>query len=271
MKKLISILLSLLVLVSCNNDDPLKTAPEIPPVGTMVIDFGDLGKVNKSAVSTTTNWLFSAVNVGVWSGIIGTTFAIPVAAFKTAFNHEPTPVGDLTWQWEYSVDGFTSKYKARLVAELESASKIKWEMYISKTGIDPFEEFLWFEGKSNTDGKSGLWILYHSAAFPEKAVQIDWKRDSDEVGEVKYTYVREKNDARQTDNFKGSTLAYGIQKSELDAFVTIHAYDFQVKNFTDTQIEWSRQTYAGRVKAAHFYNDTNWHCWNSQGLDVVCN
>ena len=77
-----------------------------------------------------------------------------------------------------------------LLGTLE-ADQVKWEMYITKTGIEPFDEFLWFEGTSKIDGKSGQWILYHSAAFPEKTVQIDWKKEAEEVGEIKYTYVRE--------------------------------------------------------------------------------
>lgn len=270
MKQYLAIMLGVLIFTSCDNKDLARTAPDIPPVETMVFDFGNMADLNKSAHATKINWGYSALNVGIWSGIIGTTFAVPVAAFRAAFGQQPTVVSDLIWQWEYSVEGFTNQYNARLVGELESASKIKWEMFISKSGINPFDEFLWFEGTSNIDGKSGQWILYHSAAFPEQTIQIDWKKEDNQVGEITYTYVREKDDQRLADKFYGSTLTYGLQDSELDAFVTIHAYNFQSGIFSDTNIEWSRTSYNGHVKAEHFFNDTNWHCWDSQGADIEC-
>jgi len=271
MKLNLVILLGVLLFASCSNEDPAKTAPEIPPVETMVIDFGRMADTNKSASVSNTNWAYSAINVGVWSGIIGTTFAIPVAAFRSAVGHQPVDVGDLTWQWEYTVEGFTSQYSARLVGAVESVSTIKWEMYVTKTGINPFNEFLWFEGTSNMDGNSGQWVLYHSSAMPEKTIQIDWKKENDKVGEIKYTYVREKNDQRQPEKFKGSTLTYGLQNAELDIFVNIHAFDFQSNLFNDTNIEWSRTKYNGRVKSELFFKNPNWHCWDSQGADVDCN
>lgn len=271
MKQYLAILFGVLIFASCDNKELARTAPEIPPVETMIIDFGNMADATKSASATKINWGYSALNVGVWSGIIGTTFAVPVAAFRAAFGQQPTVVSDLIWQWEYSVEGFTSQYSARLVGELESASKIKWEMYISKTGINPFNEFLWFEGTSNIDGQSGQWILYHSAGLPDKTIQVDWIKEDKQVGEIKYTYVREKNDQRLADKFYGSNLTYGLQDNDLDAFVNIHAFDFESGMFLDTDIEWSRTSYNGHVKAEHFFNDTNWHCWDSQGSDIQCN
>jgi len=50
----------------------------------------------------------------------------------------------------------------------------------------------------------------------------------------------------------------------------IHAYQESKAQFTDTFVEWSRSNYAGRVKAAGFFNDQAWHCWDSTGNDVVC-
>ena len=224
----------------------------------------------KSATPAKTNWTFSATSIGIWNLIIGTTFAIPVAAFNSAFGYEPTNVDDLTWQWMYSVDGFTSQYTARLIGKLQP-SQVKWEMYITKTGIESFDEFLWFEGTSDLDNNSGQWILYHSSEFPEKTIQIDWKKENDEIGEIKYTYVRELNDERQSDSFNGSTLTYGLQNSEFDAYVNIHAYNLQKGVFTDSFIEWSRTNFNGHVKAEHYFGDTDWHCWDTEGIDIDCN
>jgi hypothetical protein len=269
MKKFLAFTFLALFFLSCEKEDTTEVAPSIPPVETMLVDFGKLADATKSATFEKTNWLYSALTVGSWSAILGTTFAVPVAAFGTALKNEPTYLNNLTWQWQYSVEGFTSQYSARLIGKILK-SGIQWEMYITKTGIQPFDEFLWFEGISSIEGNIGQWVLYHSAAFPEKTIQIDWKKEAEKVGEIKYTYVREKNDQGEQDKFKGSTLSYGLQNKEFDIFVNVHAYSAQELKFIDTAIEWSSTTYNGHVKAEGFFNDTNWHCWDSQGNDVVC-
>lgn len=269
------VILTVLSVDSCKKVDTVQTL-DIPPVETMVIDFGKLVDTNKSApiagnsLATNTNWLVAASTVGVWNIIIGATFAVPVAAFKASFNHASNKINDNTWEWNYSVDGFASKYSARLVGILQT-SQVKWEMYITKTGVDPFDEFLWFEGTSALDGKSGHWYLYHSAEFPEKTVQIDWQKEGAEVGNIKYTYIRELNSERQPDNFNGSYLVYGLQDATYDAYVNVHAYNNQTSDFSDTSIEWSRSDFSGHVKAPSFFDDSEWHCWDSSGNDVVCN
>jgi hypothetical protein len=271
MKHIFPLAFLALVLFGCNEEETqFNEAPAIPPVETMVIDFGSMANNTKSATFERTNWIYSATTVGAWNVIIGTTFAVPVAAFRAAINSQHTVIDNVTWQWEYEVEGFTSQYLARLVGKLQS-DEIKWEMYITKKGINGFDEFLWFEGTSKTDGKSGRWELYHSNVFPEKTILIDWKRENETVGEIMYTYVREKNDQREKDNFNGSTLTYGLQEGEFDIYVYVHAWDTQINQFNDTFIEWSRSAYNGHVKSENFFNDNNWHCWDSQGNDVVCN
>jgi hypothetical protein len=269
MKQILAITFIALFFFSCEKEDASEVAPAIPPVETMIVDFGRLADNTKSAAFAKTNWLYSATTVGAWSFIIGTTFAIPVEAFRSAINVEPTYMDNSTWQWQYSVDGFASQYSARLVGKM-LAKGVQWEMYITKTGNQPFNEFLWFQGISSIDGDIGQWILYHSAAFPEKTIQIDWKKTGDKVGEIKYTYVRQKNDLGQTDKFNGSTLSYGLQNKDFDVFVNIHAYSEQNSKFNDSFIEWNSTTYNGHVKAEYFFNDANWHCWDSHGDDTQC-
>lgn len=271
MKKLLTLFVAAtLSIVSCQEDNSDKAAPKIPPVESMVIDFGKMGQLEKSATFDRTNWVYSATTVGFWNLMIGTTFAVPVAALHAALDHEPKVVGDLSWQWEYNVDGFTGNYKARLVGKLLTASKVEWKMYIGKTGIDPFEEFLWFEGTSDMDGNSGQWILYHSAQFPEETIQIDWQRQEEQVGEIKYTYVREKTDKRQNDPMLGSTLSYGLQTGEFDIYVLANVYNNDKKAFSESWIEWGGTSYNGHVKAPDFFGDEAWHCWDSSGMDTEC-
>lgn len=273
LKQILLVLSIPFLIYSCNKEE---TAPEIPPLETMIIDFGHLSTSNKSALLngsentlTNVNWLYAATTVGVWNTLVGVTLAVPVASFKAAFNQVPVKTGDGTWQWSYSVGGFTSQYSARLVGQVLSG-QVKWEMYVTKTGVDPFDEFLWFEGVSTLDGNSGQWTLYHSPQDPVAVIRIDWQKSGDQVGNVKYTYVRELDNLQQPDNFNGSYLIYGLQDETFDAYVTVHAYNLQAAGFSDTNIEWSRTDFSGRVKSYSFYNDANWHCWDSGGNDIDC-
>ena len=270
MKKLTALTLVVLVLFAgCNKDDLDKRAPALPPAETLEIDFSRFAISEKSAAQQRVNWIYSATTVGIWNVIIGTTFAVPVASFRTAVKHEPVKTGDNTWQWQYDLDGFASRYTARLTGTLESGH-VKWEMYISKEGIHAFDEFLWFEGESKNDGKSGWWLLYHSHLFPDETVRIDWKLENEGIGEILYTYVRETNNEGLPDPFKGSTLRYGLQLGAFDAYVQSQTWDNARQVFNDTHIEWSRKNFSGRVKSQHFYKDSKWHCWDEQGYDLDC-
>ena len=266
----------LLSITACDNSNEGETAPDLPPYSTMVMDFEDFDDNQANVIygkSTTgqanSNWLYSRVVVGVWNTALFTTLAVPVASFKTAFSQKPVYLGNAKWQWAYTVAGFTSQYTARLTGEL-AGNEVIWEMYVTKNGIDSFEEFLWFTGASQIDGQSGNWVLNHSAAFPENMLSIDWEIDNEEIGNIKYTYVRALNNNRNTDTFKNSYINYGLQMGELDAFYDIHAFDQNLNKFVDVNIEWDRTSFIGQVMAPDYYNDTNWHCWNGVGEDIDC-
>jgi hypothetical protein len=143
-------------------------------------------------------------------------------------------------------------------------------MYLTKEGVQGFPEFKWFEGTSSLDGKSGAWTLYHSYQFQEAVLKMDWKRTNDEVGEVKYTYVRELDDNREINLFNGSWLTYGKQDDALDAFFKVHWWDAWTQKDKDAEIMWSTSEYYGKVKNSHFFGDEEWHCWDSYGYDMVC-
>ena len=266
--KILIILIFGILIFSCEKKETTTTPPDIPPVESMKIDFGQLAEI-KSVDISTTNWSLAAGTVGFWSSIIGTTLVVPVSAFVASFDHQPTQIDNKTWQWQYDVTRFTSTYTARLVAKLQT-DQVKWEMYISKIGINSFDEFLWFEGTSALDGNSGQWILYYSADFQDKLLQIDWQKDGENVGQVKYTYVREQNNQNAPDMYFGSTLTYGLQNKELDAYVNVHVYSPVKTDFTDINIEWSTTNFNGHIKSDLYYNDTDWHCWDISGNDIDC-
>ena len=278
-KKVIYAMLTLafVFLVSCekSNDDTVNAEVVLPPFASMAVDFNDFLDISSTSGKTATtakignNWLYPRIVVGIWNTALFTHLAVPVASFKSAFSHEAVSIGDQKWQWSYTVDGFTSQYAARLTGEL-SDDVVLWEMYVTKTGVGAFEEFLWFSGESEKDGSQGHWILNESAERPNKILRIDWERENDEISSIKYSWVRELNEEESDDLFKGSYLEYGSQEGDYNVFYTVHAYDANTTAFVDVNIEWNTTDFNGRVKAPSYFEDDAWHCWDGNGDDTAC-
>ncbi len=272
---LVLISLGLIGFNSCKNDNK-ETPPELPPYESMAIDFSQFGTDGKAAIDLNTdttmiNFAAAGLTVFFWNVTLTITLVVPVAAFYASFQNEAEYLGNGMWQWKYDVPGFANTYKARLTGKLQDNS-VKWEMYISRTGINAHDEFLWFEGTSDFDGNGGQWILYHSYAVQEAVLQIDWEKTNDEIGDIKYTYIRESDNGDDNQLTSGSYLQYGLKDADLNAFYSIE-YNQRNRDSSDmlnVDIEWSLTEYYGRIKAQHYFQDDDWHCWDSQGYDAVC-
>ena len=263
------------ILISSCEKNNKDEAPQLPPYESMVVDFSKFAGTQKSApgnneTNPTVNYTLSAVTVGYWNLVLGLTLAVPVASFYQALSHSPVFLGNKTWQWEYDCTGLASTYHSRLLGMIRE-SDVKWEMYMSKDGVGGHDEFLWFEGTSDLDGMGGQWILNHSYADQAGVLQIDWSKTGDEIGEITYTYIHEADNDDPNQLTAGSFLSYGLNENDLDAFYTVV---YNTRNRTEEDmtviIEWSSTEYNGRIKAEHYFQDAVWHCWDSQGLDVVC-
>lgn len=267
----ISLLFS--TLTSCEDKKDEGTPPELPPYESMAIDFSNFTDNTKatSLVNTNVNFGAAGLTVFVWNLTLGVTLAVPVASFYESFKHVAVFIGDATWQWTYDVKVLGATYTARMTGQIRT-DNVKWNMYVSRSGINAFEEFKWFEGTSDTDGNAGQWILYHSYELQEAVIQIDWKKTGNEIGDIKYTYIRssDNGDAKQLSN--GSYIQYGLQDDAFDAFYSVHSAtrDLETDGFKDVNIEWSTDNYYGRIKAFHYFQDTDWHCWNNEGVDIIC-
>lgn len=248
-------------------------APALPPAESMTIDFSDFIVGGKSATIlpdskgasavSNTNWTVAATVAGVWNSLLVLNLAVPVAAFKVAVENKPEYLDNKKWQWKYSAPVLGATYTARLTGQIRS-SDVKWEMYISREGVGGFGEFLWFEGTTNLDGKSGQWILTQSQQQQVPMLQIDWTKEGSVVGSIKYTYIK------TGDSFKDSYIQYGLTTNPLDAYYTVHFYENNRAKFVDVFIEWSTTGHNGRVKAIDYFQDSNWHCWDANGNDITC-
>jgi len=276
MKKIFTLLLLTVFMASLLTSCKKKKgdSPSLPPEESFIIDFSnfetgksaDFLSLDKSVENS--NWEYATLVAGYWRTILTSTLVVPVASFKLAVDQTPEWLEEKTWQWNYSVTVFSVLYKARLVGQIR-ASDVLWKMYVTKEGTGGFAEFIWFEGTSNLDGSGGQWTLNHSYTYQEPLLQIDWTKTSTGIGTVKYTYVRNLTNERSTDLFKNSYIEYGKTTGTLDAYYSIHFFNGQ--EFIDVDVEWSTVGFNGRIRSPWFGDtDPDWHCWNSNLVNIVC-
>lgn len=256
-----------LILSGCSDDDPVSshgTAPEIPPQSTFLIDFDDFNDAGivpnkESAVMTSANYAYSALNVAVWNTALTVTLIVPVAAFVEAFQHEPVWRSDDSWDWSYSFLAGGAMHTARLNGKVDDATVI-WKMYITKQ--DAFTDFLWFTGQGDLGVSTGQWILNMDPETPTAFMQIDWNRNASEgTADVKYTNIIPE------DAENGGYIFYGVTNDvDYDRFYEI--YNKGLDNITD--IEWNYTTKVGRVMDEYHFGDADWYCWDEALSDVLC-
>lgn len=263
----------LLLLAGCGSEDVTGSGPEppeIPPVSTFVMDFGDFTESTSfTQVSgdgetvllgaTTENWSFASLNVLVWNTVLTVGLAVPVASFIAAFGKSPVLHTDSTWVWSYNFFANDVLHLAELHGRAVGDT-VTWSMYISKQ--DAFTDFLWYTGVSDVQVTEGTWTLNNNPDDPTPLLDITWHRNPDEgTADITYTNIVPEGPEN------GGYISYGITGGiPYDAFYDI--YNKGADNHTD--IEWNRTTKEGRVRDPNHFADSEWHCWDSALEDVDC-
>nr|NQU91990.1 hypothetical protein [Bacteroidota bacterium] len=268
MKKLTSTVLVIgfilsVVFASCKKDEnDTKSAPELPPEASFVMDFSDFSNPDDTLTLKGTdsyrNWGHAYFNVAVWSTIIKVGLAVPVAAFVESFHHEAVyhpDVNNWTWSYNFMVGGIT--HEAELTGFIVSDT-INWEMRITKGG--QYGDFLWYYGKNSFDRSGGYWILNEKPTTPSTLLRIDWTYDGNGIGDLKYTNII----PGHTEN--GGYIFYGTATGDMTRF-----YDLYNKSLDNlTEIEWNHTAHYGHIKDPHWFGDPNWHCWDNTLMNIQC-
>jgi hypothetical protein len=247
---------------SCKKDEK-DALPELPPVEALMMDFSFFEEgipQNKSAVASYNNIIYAASNVLVWNTVALTVVALPVAAYAEAFNHEAVYLGENSWQWLYSLTVQESTYTVKLVSKRISNEEFTLKMVVSKSGLNGFENFTWFQGTVRYDGTGAAWDLYENPSVVNPVLNITWEKDWEkELYAIKYTYLKPGTD------LTNGYIEHGVTEDPVfDAYYTISIPAGTIN------IEWNRATKAGHVKAPGHFEDSEWHCWNEYLLDVSC-
>ncbi|SMG35655.1 hypothetical protein SAMN05661096_02367 [Marivirga sericea] len=263
MKKLISLLFSILViLASCNSDDENNQDPQpvLPPEYSMAPDFDDFEADANQRNQTIENWFYSALNVSVYSAILKGNLVIPVTAFKATIAQEPfydLEAGVWTWESSFSANG--NDLSIRLTADVVN-SNVTWKGYISSTSNN-VEDFVWFEGASDIDGNNGGWTLYESPQNPSAWINTEWSRNEDRT-EANATFTIEKQGV-----LEGSFIIYNRDENS-DYNRSVEISNTQTSDLIE--IDWSSDLKFGRVKSENHFGDSDFHCWDENLQDVSC-
>lgn len=267
-KYFLLLVLVILSLTCSKNSIEVDQVPlSLPPESSFLIDFsvfaerGDqqLPKSGYMSLQTRENWGWAATNVLVWNTLLFVNLAIPVAAFKTSFLHEPVQQPDGSWVWAYSFPVGQDTFSAELHGAL-SGEGTQWDMYISKN--DAFNKFLWYTGGADLAFTQGTWTIYKHPNEPAAYLGIEWHRSlQDSTADIKYTHLA------SGDQPGGSYIHYGLTNDfPYDAF-----YDIFVQALNNhVDIEWNRDTKEGRVRDVLHFGTDLWRCWNETLDDIEC-
>ncbi len=245
-----------------------EEAPDIPPAETFVINFDDFTEdadtngeptVRTTGVLPRANWLYSGGTVLVWNTILTVNLVIPVASFVESFNHQPTLKAGGIWSWEYDFMANGNSFSAELQGQI-NGGVVDWNMFITKDG--EYTDFNWFSGQSSLMGTDGTWSLNRNPNDPSSFIDIEWNRN-EAAGEADIRYENVIPDS--ADN--GDYIYYGVNmESPYNAFYEI----FRTNQGKLTQIEWNRETKAGRVKDEQNFGDEEYYCWDEFLVDTEC-
>lgn len=183
------------------------------------------------------------------------TLAVPVAAFKNSFNFEASFIGEATYLWTYDVPLGNDTYTANLTGQFLSSTEVEWTMKLSKDG--GFTDVVWYTGVVSTDFSQANWTVYQN---PEPFLNINFSGNlSSDDFNITYTNIIPNSPNN------GDYITFSV--NEAAAFN--RAYDVS-NNGNLLEMEWDVPAGIGRVKDPNFFNDEEYHCWDSSLMDVDC-
>lgn len=257
---------------SCTQDakdaapENLRT-PILPNISLLTIPTQSFGVASEKETSSTrnnkSNWVHAGLNVLVWNSVVFVNTAVPIAAFGHAFEHEAQYIGDHTWEWKYtyqSLPAHGSKvYDVSLTGQyISNNEEVAWTMTVTSTEFA--QAFVWFEGVIAVGHRSGTFTVNMDPNNPKPYMEISLDRNTgNEDVTIRFS------------NVLVSEAGYGDYiewRAQNDADFD-RAYDV----FTDNnllEIEANEVGKDGRVKDPKHFGDAEWHCWDSQQVNIEC-
>lgn len=269
-----ALLLSLSIFQSCekesfdNGNPDNLVAPTLPTtdlysIPTAALRDDEADNIANSAPPGVTykNWIHAGLNLLVWNTVVVSQVTLPIAAFAEAFNHQAEFIGNATFEWayQYTAPG-ANIYNISLTGQyISNTQEVDWVMTASKVG--GFSDIIWYTGSTNQGNTQGTFTLNRNSNNPEPYLELAYTRNnSNNDGVVRYTNVA------PNDPGNGNYIEYRTESSN----TFNRAFDLDLGSGNFLEIQWNEPSGEGRVKHENHFNDTEWHCWNVDKVDVDC-
>jgi hypothetical protein len=274
--------LSTMIGFGCSPDDamspsePRASAPELPPAWTMAIDLdfpaeeranpsadeirsGRPGPALLAATADHHNWINAYVRAAFVLLLTYDHLEEPVAAFALAAHSVPQSQDDGSYLWTYIfVDQKTGVEYSIFLFGTPGDAAVAWRMEISSNDpAQPLDHFVWFDGESANDERSGYWQFYAPSGTSEgtQTARIDWQNAH--------------ADRHLTIAVNGEGL-----ENEGDELEFRHAGGVSTIDYTDasaattSNITW-RADGSGSLTVPD-YNGGETACWDTHQRDAAC-
>lgn len=254
---------SLLVVSTSCDKEPVENRPELPPVESLMMSFSDFDAAaanTKASGEPHLHFNYAFTSLVFWSGASALSMALPVTAYAYALEQGVEYLGENSWEWAYSFQWNNMDYTATLTATRISNEEFSLEMLIASSDT-PGQGVRWFDGVVRYDHTQASWNIYKSGSI--KVLEVAWSKDF-ELGDASLLYTYVEPAVLET----GSYLLYEYAPQEIyDASFTV------ALSAGTTLIQWNTIGKEGRVQDEDRFGDAEWNCWDSldNGLiDKVC-
>lgn len=269
---IVTLAFSITLFSSCE-EDPMpapSAAPEIPPtemfsIPTAVMDHSSTDTTSSHA--TYHNWVHAGINLVVWNTIIVANISIPTAAFARALDENPVYIGNGIFEWSYQYVAppilGEETYDISLTGEyINNGQDVRWIMTASQVG--GFTNFEWYRGIVATNHTEGNFTVNHQPNNPAPYISIDYLGDPSTSDEsIRYTNIN------PSSNEIGGYIEYRVEPgNSFNRAFDVNGGPNNPGSFLE--IQWLDPTMEGRVKNPDHFNDTDWHCWDTNREDTAC-
>lgn len=253
-----TISLFILLAISCGKDPvSVNDEPPVVPDLSLIQPSFDFFTNNppqiQKAVSATQEAYIEAYYGAFGYGLLITTFSqIPNIYLEIAQSEEARFING-RWVWETSYSGGGESLTLRLEAlYTNGGNNVEWRFIMSgNTGGEVFNNFVFLEGTSSLDGKSGDWqINTIGDSETAESVGFDWDIQSNTQAEVNFSF---------TDG--------GVQKDLINYLLSgaENTLTFTSSGSSGV-IFWNTTTKTGYV----IDGQGTKKCWDTNFQDVVC-
>lgn len=256
--------------MACDSGTDDGPGPPLPPVEGMTFDIsafqggGKADKADDPAPGEKANFNNAALRVWWLNASIAARLVVPVLVFGWAASTEPVYDGGI-WTWEISGGSGANASTAVLTGwfdtELREGIFLNLSMSITCPGCKvPTDNYVWYEGRFNTDGGNGHWQFYSPEIEGEDQALVRMEYEVTDATNKSLTITNNRIDGHED---AGDEISY----SRADDQATIEVHD--QSESLDYEAHWSISTTAGTLKVPG-YNDGNEACWDAQHLNVDC-